>query len=63
MDHSTLLGFVVLAAVAYFFPFIIAFSRGKDAASVFVLNLFLGWTFIGWVFSLMMAVGTRRYYD
>ena len=40
----------------YFFPSIIAFARSKrDATSIFLLNLFLGWTLIGWVVALIWA--------
>ena len=45
------LGLLVL--VSYFLPSIVASSRKHHSAgSVFVLNLFLGWTFIGWVVAL-----------
>ena len=41
----------------YFCPFLIAGNRGlKNTASIFVLNLFLGWTLLGWVIALCMAV-------
>lgn len=43
--------------VFYFLPSIVAFARGKrDAASIFVLNLLLGWTAIGWVVALVWAL-------
>ncbi|MCX5101012.1 MULTISPECIES: superinfection immunity protein [unclassified Streptomyces] len=44
----------------YFLPFFIAAGRGVNTGSVFVINLFLGWTFIGWVVALAMSMGTRR---
>jgi hypothetical protein len=41
----------------YFLPSIIAFARSKrDLLSIFLLNLFLGWTLIGWVVALVWAV-------
>lgn len=50
------LGLLVL--VSYFLPSIVASSRKHHSAgSVFVLNLFLGWTFIGWVVALAWACG------
>ncbi|WP_249522996.1 superinfection immunity protein [Modestobacter marinus] len=58
-------GFVVLMIVLvvlalYFTPTIIAFARGiADRGTVLVLNLFLGWTFVGWVVSLAMAARSR----
>jgi hypothetical protein len=40
----------------YFLPFIIALIRGHhQRLAIFILNLFLGWTFIGWVASLIWA--------
>jgi hypothetical protein len=48
---------VVVLLALYFAPTFVAFSRGHPhAASVLVLNLFLGWTLVGWVVSLAMAV-------
>ena len=42
-----LIALIILAAL-YFIPFIIGVSRGiKNSMSVFFLNLFLGWTVIG----------------
>jgi Superinfection immunity protein/Short C-terminal domain len=52
--------FVVLL-VPYFLPSIVAFSRGKDnAAAVFILNFFLGWTLIGWVVCLVWALSANK---
>jgi Superinfection immunity protein len=46
---------VVLSAAIYFIPTIVA--RGKPcSASVFVVNLFLGWTLVGWVVALAWAL-------
>jgi len=47
--------FLMLAAVLYFFPAIVARDK-HNASSVFVINLFFGWTLIGWVIALAMAV-------
>lgn len=50
-------GAVLLAvgALLYFLPAVIARQK-PNASSVFVINLFLGWTLIGWVVALAMAV-------
>ena len=46
----------VLALAIYFLPFIIAASRKHhNALAIFMLNLFLGWTFLGWVIALIWA--------
>ena len=43
--------------VFYFLPAIIAFGCSKrDAVSILVLNLLLGWTMIGWVIALVWAL-------
>lgn len=42
--------------VLYFLPAIIALARNKrDTTSILLLNLFLGWTAIGWVIALVWA--------
>jgi Superinfection immunity protein len=54
----TPIGLVLLAIIVglYFLPTIVATSRGvTNQGSVIVVNLFLGWTFIGWVVALAMA--------
>lgn len=43
--------------VAYLVPSFVAMQRGlKQTASIFVLNFFMGWTVIGWVLALMLAL-------
>jgi hypothetical protein len=43
--------------VLYFLPAILAFARSKrDAVAILVLNLFLGWTAIGWGIALVWAL-------
>jgi len=45
--------------VTYFLPSIIALIRSKrDITGIVLLNLFLGWTMIGWVVALVWAVKT-----
>jgi hypothetical protein len=46
-----------LPLVMYFLPSIIALARGKrDLGAIFLLNLLLGWSVIGWIVSLVWAV-------
>jgi len=48
----------VIAITAYLLPWIIAASRKtRNRGTVAVLNVFLGWTFLGWVIALAMAFG------
>jgi hypothetical protein len=41
----------------YFLPALVAGSRHlPERGAITVLNLFLGWTFIGWVIALLWAI-------
>ena len=43
--------------VMYFLPSLIALARSKrDLLSIFLLNLFLGWSVIGWIIALVWAL-------
>ena len=54
-----LLGFVLIAGI-YMLPTIIAYSRKvTNLGSVFVINFFLGWTFVGWIVALAMAARSK----
>lgn len=52
-----LLGLMVMALglLLYFLPTVLAWSK-RDRASIFVVNLFLGWTLVGWVVALAWAL-------
>lgn len=50
----TLLLIVILIAL-YFVPTFIGL-RKRNAGAIFVLNLLLGWTFVGWVVALVWAL-------
>lgn len=44
---------VMSAVLIYLLPWIIAASRSHpQVAPIFIINLFLGWTLIGWVLTL-----------
>lgn len=48
---------VVLIFTIYFLPTLIAFFRQhKNKLAIFLLNLLLGWTVLGWVVSLVWSV-------
>lgn len=52
-----LLILLVIAVVPYFAPTIIAVVRKKrNAGAIAVLNIFLGWTVVGWVVALVWAL-------
>jgi hypothetical protein len=41
---------LLVSLVIYFLPTMIAVARGhKNWVPIFILNLFLGWTFLGWI--------------
>ncbi len=53
---ALLLAFAI-GLVVYFLPTIIAFKRGKrNRGAILALNLFLGWSLLGWVISLVWAL-------
>ena len=56
MDAVLGLGLLVLGVFVYFLPGIVAHMRGHHQENAIVLlNLFLGWTFIGWVAALVWS--------
>ena len=43
-------------SVMYFLPTIVAAIRSKrDLLAIFLLNLFLGWSVIGWIVAMIWA--------
>ena len=47
---------VILGIAVYFFPTIFArFRFKKDILAIFLLNLFFGWSIIGWIICLIWA--------
>ena len=48
--------FFGIGFVMYFLPTIIALVKSKrDAVAILLLNLFLGWSVIGWIIALVWA--------
>jgi hypothetical protein len=48
--------FFGLGTAMYFLPSIIALARSKrDLVAILLLNIFLGWTVIGWIVALVWA--------
>lgn len=47
---------VLALIIIYFLPSFVAGKRNhRNAGAITVLNLFLGWTFLGWVIALVWA--------
>jgi hypothetical protein len=57
LAYIALLIFVlILSILISFLPSIIAIRKNHpNVVAIFVLNLFLGWTFLGWVIALIWA--------
>ena len=48
---------ITLLSLFYFLPFAIAFNKKRaNTGAIFALNLFLGWSLIGWVIALVWAL-------
>lgn len=58
---AALLGLIILIGLSsYFLPTIVAQVRsGKRPATIFALNLIFGWTVVGWIATLIWAVGQQ----
>lgn len=55
-----LLLFGLFAFVIYFLPTIVATQRGKtNTAAILLVNLFFGWSIIGWIIALVWAVSVQ----
>jgi hypothetical protein len=53
-----MLSLLILAAF-YFLPSILGRDK-RDAMGIFLVNLFLGWTLIGWVVAFLWAIAADR---
>jgi hypothetical protein len=55
--------FLLVAIALYFLPAIIAAARHThNATAILLLNIFLGWTLIGWFVALVMAICSAPWY-
>jgi hypothetical protein len=54
--------FLIFFGALYFLPAIIAALRHThNATGILLLNLFLGWTMVGWFVALLMAICSTPY--
>jgi hypothetical protein len=52
---------IALLTIGYMLPWAIAATRGKsNALAIALLNLFVGWTMVGWIVALVMACGSHQ---
>jgi len=55
--NGAIIFLIIIVLFLYFLPSIIAFWRGKkNSGAIFALNLFLGWSIVGWAVSLSWAL-------
>ena len=55
--------FLLFTGALYFLPAIIAAVRHThNLTGILLLNIFLGWTIIGWFVALLMALFSMPYY-
>jgi hypothetical protein len=50
---------IIIGLIIYFIPTMVGWNT-KYAAGIFILNIFLGWTLIGWVGALIWAVSAPK---
>lgn len=56
MDEGVPIAGVLILALMYFLPVIVAHSRGREGWSIIGwVNLLIGWTVIGWFVLLIVA--------
>ncbi|MEU3317111.1 superinfection immunity protein [Streptomyces sp. NPDC006662] len=60
MSLSVALPIALVVLVLYLVPTVVAMVRAvPNRGSVMVVNIFLGWTLIGWVVALAMAARSK----
>jgi hypothetical protein len=48
----------VIGLLAYLIPSLIAFNRDHDSKiKILAINFFGGWTIIGWIYAIKLALG------
>lgn len=53
----------LIGVAIYFLPSLVAAGRhAHNTAGIFMLNLFLGWTGIGWFIALCLSLFSAPYY-
>lgn len=53
--------FVVLLFIIYFLPaFIAGYRTHKDHTNILLVNMFFGWSFVGWIVVLIWALSKEN---
>lgn len=50
----------LLVAIVYFTPSLLAYKKKRNAKAILALNIFAGWTFVGWIIALVWALTKDR---
>lgn len=50
---------IIIGLVIYFIPCFVA-RNNRNASTVFLVNLFFGWTLLGWVIALILAFSDSK---
>jgi hypothetical protein len=62
--HLLFVLFLLPFGAIHFLPAIVAALRhSRHTAAIFLINLFLGWTIIGWVIALAWAFTSETQYE
>jgi hypothetical protein len=60
--RSIAMEILIMIAFLYMLPWIVAMARTHhNRGAIFLLNLFLGWTLIGWLAALIWAATEQRW--
>ena len=52
---------VLILITLYFIPSIIAIKKKhKDLSKILMINIFLGWTIVGWIISLVVVINKQK---
>ena len=55
-----MVAFLILIILLYFIPTFVAFKRKTtNKYQVLVVNVFLGWTGLGWILALVMSLSDK----
>ena len=56
-----MIAIVLVFIVLYLLPSIIAIKKKhKDLIKILIINIFLGWTIVGWIISLVLAINMQN---
>lgn len=50
---------IIVGFVVYFLPSMVGYDN-KNFSTIFIINLFFGWTLIGWVVALIFAFSDSK---